>query len=83
LSTAVRKQPPSAERIYAVGRNSGSVLKENVDWIEDLFRHFVSDFLIAFWNVTMQDAFLRILMPLLIVAAVFKTGEMSMQRLLR
>jgi hypothetical protein len=60
-----------------------TVLKENMDWTEDLLRHFVSDFLIAFWNVTMQDAFLRILMPLLIVAAVFKTGEMSMQRLLR
>lgn len=60
-----------------------TVLKENVDWTEDLHRHFVSDFLIAFWNVTMQDAFLRIFMPLLIAAAAFKAGEMRMQRLLR
>jgi hypothetical protein len=60
-----------------------TVLRDNAEWPEDAFRHFVADFLIAFWNVTMQDAFLRIVMPLLLVFLIFKTVDMTVQRLLR
>ena len=57
-------------------------LKAGAEWPEDAFRHFMADYLVAFWNVTMQDAALRILVPLILVAMLFKVGSMAIDRLL-
>jgi hypothetical protein len=57
-------------------------LKTDADWLEGAFRHFFADYLVAFWNVTMQDAALRILMPLVLVAMIVKVVPMLMDRLL-
>lgn len=56
-------------------------LKTDADWLENAFRHFFADYLVAFWNVTMQDAALRILMPLVLVAMIVKIVPMMMDRL--
>jgi hypothetical protein len=58
------------------------VQQDNAEWTKDAFRHFVADFLIAFLNVTMQDAFMRLLMPLLIIVAVFKIAEVLLNGLI-
>ena len=58
-------------------------LKAGADWPEDAFRHFMADYLVAFWNVAMQDAALRILVPLILVAMLFKVGSMAIDRLLK
>jgi hypothetical protein len=58
-------------------------LKAGAEWPEDAFRHFMADYLVAFWNVTMQDAALRILVPLILVAMLFKFGSMAIDRLLK
>jgi hypothetical protein len=58
-------------------------LKANAEWPEDAVRHFMADYLVAFWNVTMQDAALRILVPLILVAMLFKVGSMAIDRLLK
>lgn len=57
-------------------------LKTDADWLENAFRHFFADYLVAFWNVTMQDAALRILMPLVLVAMIVKVVPMMVDRLL-
>ena len=58
-------------------------LKAGAEWPEDAFRHFMADYLVAFWNVTMQDAALRILVPLILVAMLVKVGSMAVDRLLK
>jgi hypothetical protein len=59
-----------------------AVMDAHAEWPESAFRHFVADFIIAFWNVTMEDAFFRIIMPLLLLVLLFKVCDMSVQRLL-
>ena len=57
-------------------------LKAGTEWPEDAVRHFIADYLVAFWNVTMQDAVLRILAPLILAAMLVKVGSMAIDRLL-
>ncbi len=57
-------------------------IKTDADWLENAFRRFFADYLVAFWNVTMQDSALRILMPLILVAMILKVGSLLIDRLL-
>lgn len=57
------------------------ILQGSDDWLETVFRHFIADDLVSTWNLTMQDTFLRLIVPFLLVMALWKGTEFAFSKI--
>jgi hypothetical protein len=57
------------------------ILQGSDDWLETFFRHFVAEDLVSMWNVTMQDTFLRVVVPFLLAIGLWKGIEFAFSKI--